>query len=76
MFKKILDFIFWTFILWAIILMFCLGMGIYDGLQKIEQNEQQEKEYYKKRMKYHGINVAMCQRGKCYFYRDGRRCKL
>jgi len=74
--RKALNVIFWLFMIFSAILAFCLGMGIYDGLQKIEQYEQEENESIKKKMKYHGIQVAECQRGKCYFYRDGKRCKL
>lgn len=28
------------------------------------------------RMKFHGIEGAICEGDQCYFIRDGRRCKL
>jgi hypothetical protein len=32
--------------------------------------------WIKKAHKYHGIQSSFCERGECYFYRNGRRSKL
>lgn len=40
------------------------------------QKDYISSEYIKKSMRYHGIQVAECFNGTCYFVRNGKRCKL
>lgn len=36
----------------------------------------QEKAWIEERFRYHGIDSAVCEGEVCYFYRDGRKCRL
>jgi len=36
----------------------------------------EEKRVMVERMKYHGTDWAICEGADCYFYRNGKRCRL
>ena len=42
----------------------------FEAYKYAEDRKVEEIQVIKKRMKFHGTQVAMCQRGVCYFVRD------
>ena len=44
--------------------------------REIRELTDAEKAYFEERFRYHGIEAAICEGEVCYFYRDGRKCRL
>lgn len=56
-------------------------LGIYIYSERVESLKRENKEYIaekwlKDRMKKHGTDSAICDKGVCYFYRNGKKIIL
>ena len=76
---KIFDAVSWIVIGMGIGLCLHMGFKIYEAQKLREEYQQERKAQLIKRMKYHGLDgreIVYEQRGKYYFIRNGKTCKL
>ena len=76
---KFFDAVSWIVIGMGIALCLHMGFKIYEAQQLREQYQQERKEILKNKLKYHGLDgreVVYELRGKHYFIRNGKHCKL
>lgn len=56
--------------------LFCL-CGIMHPLDlRHPEMTMEEKRFTEARFQYHGIELCECDRSGCFFWRDGKRCRL